>query len=72
MLRTELICIALTEGKVSDENLASALNEQITALTAKNGNLRAYTLLSDYTNRVGSRFVKFVATFRPKIIRLAP
>ena len=63
MLHTDLICITLTSGKISDENLALALNVQFEELTIKHGELKANTLLSDYTNQVGSRFVKFLATF---------
>lgn len=63
MYETIVIGVSLTEQEKSDENLAVAFNKQVREITRRGGELKAYVLLSDYTNQVGSRFVKFMATF---------
>lgn len=63
ILQTELVYITLPKGDADDEALRLSLNARLNVLAQKNGELKACTLLSDYTNQVGSRFVKFIATF---------
>jgi|SRR3989344_4236778 len=63
MLETRVIYITLPEGEANDGKLAVALNKELSQITRKGGKLRGYVLLSDYTNTVKSRFVRFLATF---------
>lgn len=63
MLETKVVRITLVVGNVYDDELATKLNDQLRDITKKDGELKAYTLLSDYTNKAGTRFVTFLVTF---------
>ncbi len=63
MFESRIIYITLLNWKTGDDELASAFNQNIAEITSGGGKYIGAVLLSDEINKVGARFVRFLATF---------